>query len=243
VRGGHALPMSSSSDAPPVLAPVIVAAAVIGGVVAAGIGIVAHPAWSAGEVRIVAAVGSVDNVVFDVAARTIDILFGPSGAILLTLIMVAAALVLRRSWASAVRALVVLAVPWALAETVKAVVRRPRPDPTALPSLHVPDPVSFSYPSGHTAFAAALCCAVVLVVVAGRHRRRAMWIGAAVVVVVGWSRVYLGVHYPTDVVASMVLVPPVALALDRVVDRLPLLSGAGPSTTPRGAQDASQRRR
>ena len=63
-----------------------------------------------------------------------------------------------------------------------------------------------SFPSGHTTVATlfALSCAWAC---AGRVRagwpRRAIWAGAAVYAgAVGWSRVWLGVHWPTDVVAG-----------------------------------------
>jgi membrane-associated phospholipid phosphatase len=63
-----------------------------------------------------------------------------------------------------------------------------------------------SFPSGHTTVATlfALSCAWAC---AGRVRagwpRRAIWAGAAVYAgAVGWSRVWLGVHWPTDVIAG-----------------------------------------
>jgi membrane-associated phospholipid phosphatase len=63
-----------------------------------------------------------------------------------------------------------------------------------------------SFPSGHTTAATlvALSCAWAL---AGRAKpgwpRRAVWAGAAAyAVTVGWSRVWLGVHWPTDVAAG-----------------------------------------
>jgi membrane-associated phospholipid phosphatase len=63
-----------------------------------------------------------------------------------------------------------------------------------------------SFPSGHTTAATlfALSCAWAL---AGRARpgwpRRAVWAGAgAYALIVGWSRVWLGVHWPTDVAAG-----------------------------------------
>jgi membrane-associated phospholipid phosphatase len=63
-----------------------------------------------------------------------------------------------------------------------------------------------SFPSGHTTAATlfALSCAWAI---AGRARpgwpRRAVWAGAAAyALTVGWSRVWLGVHWPTDVTAG-----------------------------------------
>jgi undecaprenyl-diphosphatase len=83
---------------------------------------------------------------------------------------------------------------------VTATVHRPRPDVVQLDAA----PPTSSFPSGHTAAAMALygCLAVLLLwMFAGQP---AAWIAAlllfAVPVVVGLSRLYRGMHYPTDVI-------------------------------------------
>ncbi|WP_280502262.1 phosphatase PAP2 family protein [Nocardia farcinica] len=65
---------------------------------------------------------------------------------------------------------------------------------------------SLSYPSGHSlgsCVVVAVCAAVFLPLL---HRRTTRIAGAALAVAfvlsVGWSRVYLGVHWPTDVVGA-----------------------------------------
>jgi membrane-associated phospholipid phosphatase len=85
---------------------------------------------------------------------------------------------------------------------VTLTVHRPRP-PVA--RLDVAPPTS-SFPSGHTAAAVALygCIAILLLWVYGR--RRAALTGAVVLwcipVIVGLSRLYRGMHYPSDVLAG-----------------------------------------
>ncbi|MBN9155770.1 MAG: phosphatase PAP2 family protein [Microbacterium sp.] len=194
------------------------AAAALTVTLVAGWAIVAAPSWSATEVRIVAAVHGDANGLADVVALTVNSAFGPGGAVLVSLIALTWTVMLRRSWRPAVRMLAVLVIPWGCAEIIKAVVQRPRPDAALLSTLIVAEPRSYSYPSGHTAFAAALACAVVLVLFRPHSRSRAVAVaaGALVVLVTAWSRVYLGVHYPTDVAASMFVVPVVAVAVHRL---------------------------
>ena len=64
-----------------------------------------------------------------------------------------------------------------------------------------------SFPSGHTTAATlcAFCCAWALQArVPAGWSRRAIWASAAgYAAVIGWSRIWLGVHWPTDVVGGL----------------------------------------
>ena len=67
-------------------------------------------------------------------------------------------------------------------------------------------PATYSFPSGHALFAACLYGSLALIISAVARRRMvrlAMWPTAVLLILcIGWSRVYLGVHYPSDVLAS-----------------------------------------
>jgi undecaprenyl-diphosphatase len=117
----------------------------------------------------------------------------------------AVALGIARRW-DAVRFLVislVLEVSVFLISTI--IVNRARPD---VPRLDVSPPTS-SYPSGHTAAAIVLYVSLALIVSAlssNAFLRAIVWILAIVLpIVVALSRLYRGMHHPTDVMASVIL--------------------------------------
>lgn len=65
---------------------------------------------------------------------------------------------------------------------------------------------SFSYPSGHTAVTAVVLLTLATVVIASHRQRLGLWATALLVTaVVGATRIYLGVHWLTDVMAGMLL--------------------------------------
>ena len=87
-------------------------------------------------------------------------------------------------------------------EAMKLFFHRPRPEAW----FGYPLPSTYSFPSGHAfvSFCFFLCLAEILIrdewPVAGKV---AMWSAAlACTLTIGLSRVYLGVHYPTDVLAG-----------------------------------------
>src|SRR3954468_10842147 len=82
---------------------------------------------------------------------------------------------------------------------------RPRPA-IFLPEVHT---VSSSFPSGH-AMSAAIVYSTVAYLAARLHRRRwARWLvmtaAFIVIALISVSRLYLGVHYPSDVVAGLAI--------------------------------------
>jgi undecaprenyl-diphosphatase len=117
-------------------------------------------------------------------------------------LVVAAWLAWRRHWPQVAR-LGVVPAGMLLNAGLKQVFQRPRP--------HLQDPLvtllTLSFPSGHaaasTVFYGALCALVF-----GRWRSRAIrgiavGLAAAMVLLVTFSRVYLGAHYVSDVVAGV----------------------------------------
>lgn len=86
--------------------------------------------------------------------------------------------------------------------TLKDAFHRPRP----VPFFDLSAPNSFSFPSGHAlasfCFYGALA-AILTTRIEGRRLRAIVWAtSATIVLLIGLSRIYLGVHYTTDVVAG-----------------------------------------
>jgi len=64
---------------------------------------------------------------------------------------------------------------------------------------------SFSFPSGHSMITAALGLSLIFICWNTRYRWLAVVLGSSFIIVIGFSRLYLGVHYPTDVLAGWVV--------------------------------------
>jgi undecaprenyl-diphosphatase len=102
---------------------------------------------------------------------------------------------------------------WFWTFVTKDLIERARPTEVE----HLVQVSGFSYPSGHSLSAAALY--LTLAIVAGGPARRASFkatlvVGAGLLVLlVAVSRVYLGVHYPTDVLSGVSLGTAWALTL------------------------------
>lgn len=63
----------------------------------------------------------------------------------------------------------------------------------------------YSFPSGHAMISCSLALAAIIIAWPTRWRRRAIIAGVIYLVLVGVSRLYLGVHYPSDVLGGWLL--------------------------------------
>ena len=125
-------------------------------------------------------------------------LFRPAGIVIVVVLIAGFVVAWTRSVLPVAAGAVAAAVAWALANLAKAIADRPRPYQVVADAvLRQPPAHGTSFPSSHTAVTVAVVIALLPFlprVLAG------VAIGYAVLV--GWSRVYLGVHYPLDVLAG-----------------------------------------
>lgn len=94
------------------------------------------------------------------------------------------------------RGLAAVATTYAANTAIKAVIRRRRPDLAGLPAL-IRTPTALSFPSAHASSSFAAARAYAGLLPAGP-----LYLAAAAM---AGSRVYLGVHYPSDIAAGALL--------------------------------------
>jgi membrane-associated phospholipid phosphatase len=128
-----------------------------------------------------------------------------STTVVVTLALVAGAVewYRRRRWAALAFMLTVVVGQNLIANGVKLLLHRERP-----PAPWLGDASGWSFPSGHSAAAAATYAALALLLGRGRRWPVKVWLGTAaagVTLAVAASRVLLGVHWVTDVVAGVAL--------------------------------------
>jgi undecaprenyl-diphosphatase len=135
------------------------------------------------------------------AVRDITSLGGTTVLILVTLITIGYLLLAQRR-RLAILLFLSVAGGWLISHALKLGVARPRPDIVG----HLTEVNDFSFPSGHAMLSAVtyLTIAATLSQTQDRSAVRLYIISVAILLslLIGLSRVYLGVHYPTDVLAG-----------------------------------------
>lgn len=107
-------------------------------------------------------------------------------------------LALRRRFAESTFSLIATAGSGLINVAAKRAFQRERP---ALWDSIAPE-ATYSFPSGHAMGSATLACVLVMLAWRTRWRWSVLAAAAAFVAGVGLSRVYLGVHYPSDILAG-----------------------------------------
>jgi undecaprenyl-diphosphatase len=140
-----------------------------------------------------------------------------SNGVVFVVIGLAVALIWRRPWIL-VPLLVADVAAGVISYALRQAIGRDRPPlvyPEPKPLVSVPN--SGAFPSGHTS--AAFACATVLAWASPRLRIPLFVLAAAI----GWSRIYVGVHWPLDVLGGAVLGVVVSTVLLKLAAGLPRL--------------------
>lgn len=145
------------------------------------------------------------------AMRDVTALGGVTVMILVTVVGVLAFLTHGRRWHAAILAVTVVLADIS-SEGMKVLYGRPRPDLTP----HGSYVYSASFPSGHSTLSAATFLTLAMLIASLEPNRgtKAMVFVVAIglMLAIGFSRVYLGVHWPSDVLAGWCLGGALALA-------------------------------
>jgi undecaprenyl-diphosphatase len=141
---------------------------------------------------------------FELSVMDVTALGGFGVLALVTLLAIGFLLALKR-WPDALLLLVATLGGTAISEGLKMGFNRPRPDLVA----HIVDATSMSFPSGHAMLSAVTYLTLGALIARTQERlsmRRGILAAAILLtVLIGASRVYLGVHWPTDVLAGWCL--------------------------------------
>jgi undecaprenyl-diphosphatase len=136
---------------------------------------------------------------------------------------------------------IVLALLWTpfsflLDDVLKLLFQHPRPTEAI---IAIPD--SYSFPSGHAVAASALYITLALIAAQTERRQRPRRIvigaGVSIAVLVAWSRVYLGVHYFSDVLGGLLLGGAGSIAAALVLSRTDHHAEAQEPSSPRPPSD------
>jgi undecaprenyl-diphosphatase len=178
----------------------------------------AHPSWDA---SLLADLRGPDH---GTVTDLMSILTGLGSTAVLdgVFILAMSILLMRRYWGAALFLLLTSPGTVLMVQILKHSVNRARPAGHHLAAAH-----GTSWPSGHASSSVALYGGLLLIVSSaqlngGLERARqarvaATYLTTALLILIGFSRVYLGVHYPTDVLAAWLLVAGWLTVLERTV--------------------------
>jgi membrane-associated phospholipid phosphatase len=207
------------------------------------------PRFSPDEFKVDQVLSRDHNPALTAIAMTLNTVFSPKGGIVIIAVVCLFVLVVRKSPLNAFAFGGVAAAGWLSSQFFKVIVDRQRPDPSLLFDPLAPETGSNSFPSGHVALAVGLAWAFFFLTRKTRWGTVAAYAGIGVPVVVAWSRIYIGVHYPSDVAASFLAATAAVMLFSGlwnryqrvILPRIPLLGRFGPvSTAPAGVVSSSR---
>lgn len=148
------------------------------------------------------------------ASAGIAALFGTVGSIILFAIFIGVMTWRKRSASTTLQYILMMGLPLLYITLVKLIVARPRPDLSVTVDSLVPN--DYSFPSGHTA-AVTVIATVLILSITTLTSTAWKWVirsgSILIVIATGLSRLILAVHFPTDVISSLIVCPLLVVAL------------------------------
>lgn len=131
-------------------------------------------------------------------------------------LIVSGFLLFSQKWRSLSYLLVTVVSSALICRTAKLIFERPRPHVWEL--FYTPS--DYSFPSGHAMSSMTLAIALIVISWQTNWRWLTLLTGSIYVLFIGWTRLYLGVHYPTDVLGGWMLSISWAIAIYIILDKL-----------------------
>ncbi|WP_223692004.1 phosphatase PAP2 family protein [Leifsonia poae] len=178
----------------------------------AAIALSGSAAWSRTELGFDQALSRGHVPALDAVALTIGWVLSPLQGLVLVILVSLGVLWRTRDAMVFLTFALTVAGGWLSSELVKIIVHRARPDYHLLAHPLSTEVNNASFPSGHTCLATALAVGIILLLRGRRSQWIAIAVGAVGAIVVAWSRLYIGAHYPADVVGAVVYTTAVMFA-------------------------------
>jgi undecaprenyl-diphosphatase len=149
------------------------------------------------DVPLLLAIHSTANPRLDVVAVTLT-RFGVFWGVFPIATVTALVLFSRRRWRALTYFSTTLVGSIIINRTAKMLLHRVRPHLWESPAPEF----DYGFPSGHAMSSMTLVAALVILTWGSRWRWLVLMVGVIFVLVIGWTRLYLGVHYPSDILAG-----------------------------------------
>lgn len=149
------------------------------------------------DVPLLLAIHSTANPQLDVVAATLT-RFGVFWGVFPIATVTAVVLFSRRQWRALTYLSTTLVGSIIINRTAKVLLHRVRPHLWESPAPEF----DYGFPSGHAMSSMTLVAALVILTWGSRWRWLVLMVGVIFVLVIGWTRLYLGVHYPSDILAG-----------------------------------------
>jgi membrane-associated phospholipid phosphatase len=149
------------------------------------------------DVPILLAIHRTASPQLDVFAATLT-KFGVFWGVFPVALVIGLVLLFQRRWRSLTYLIITLLGSIVINRTAKVLLHRVRPQLWSSPAPEY----DYGFPSGHAMSSMTFVAVLVILSWNTRWRWAVLFIGSVFVLAIGWTRLYLGVHFPSDILAG-----------------------------------------